>query len=491
MNIPMGERQLPVWLIAVAFAGSLAALFGGYWDDAWHTERGRDSFFILPHVFIYAGVAGIGGALSLWVAAVARREGVAQALSRPTVRLAAISVAVTLASGPIDDIWHRAFGRDAVFWSPPHMLGIVGTMVLGAALLAEIAQRGIAWSVAGSGLVLAAANFIVAEYDTDVPQFDEAWYLPALALAASIAFGLVRMLVPRRWAATEAACAHLAFVGLTAAFLWTQGFPAPALPLLIVPAVALDLTEARGWSAPLRSAAFVVALFVAYVPVRNWLGDGVEIDAADIAIGLPLAFAVSLPFIALSTGAEVAQRRLRASVAVGVVVLLLSGVLVTSAVAHDPGQGKDAGAARLTVMSDDLSLTAVGALERRSCSEFLDGDLVARRAGEERRAPLALAGCSFRGGVDVDGRGRWFVYAELHERDRTVETWLPIDVGAGRTRVSDKDRFAYIPPVRTTGAAELVGGAVLYGGMLALLVAAFSLLRPSTRHDPPPAAMLT
>ena len=469
------DSTMPPWLILVAFAGSMSALFGGYWDDAWHTERGRDSFFILPHIFIYAGVASIGTALSVWVAETARREGIREALARPTVRLAAVSVAVTLTSGPIDDIWHRAFGRDAVFWSPPHMLGIVGTMVLGAALLAETARRRTGWSIAAGGLVLAAGNFVVAEYDTDVPQFDVLWYLPALALASSVALGLVRMLVARPWAATEAALAHLAFIGLTGGFLLTQDFPPPALPLLVVPALALDAGTARGWSTPARTAAFVVALFAAYVPVRNWLGSGIELDAVDVLVGLPLAFAAALPFIALGGGARSVPVPGRRAIA-GAVLLVALLVPVATALAHDPGQGEEAGTARLEVTADDFSLAATGQLNRRSCATLGEGQLVARRAGVEKRAPLAMRGCAFNGRLTVDDRGRWFVYAELREGESIVETWLPVDAGEGRQRVADDDRFAYLPPQRSSGAGELVGGVILYGVMLALLVAAFRLL---------------
>jgi hypothetical protein len=37
---------------------------------------------------------------------------------------------VTLAALPIDAAWHAAFGRDAVLWSPPHMLAIFGSLAL-------------------------------------------------------------------------------------------------------------------------------------------------------------------------------------------------------------------------------------------------------------------------------------------------------------------------------------------------------------------------
>lgn len=481
-DVTTRSEAMPLWLIGAAFVGALGALFGGYWDDAWHTERGRDSFLILPHIFIYAGVAGIGSMLTIWIADLSRRVGLREALARPTVRLAAISVAATLASGPIDDIWHRAFGRDAVLWSPPHMLGIVGTIVLGAALLAESARRPRVWSILAGGLVLSAANFVVAEYDTDVPQFDVLWYLPMLAVTASVAFGLVRMTIRRPWAATEVAVAQLAFVVLVAGFLATQDFGPPALPLLIFPALALDWAWARGWGAAARTLAFVVALFAAYVPARNWLGSGVEFDGVDVMLGLPLAFIGAYPFIALAGGAKVRLPTTKASAATGALVLWL--ILPTAALAHDPGQGEDAGTARLAVESAGSTISARGELNRRSCSGLQPRRLVARRAGVEKIAPLRLAGCRFTGKVTVEGRGRWFVYAELLQGQHNLEVWLPVHVGLGNERVSDDNRFAYLPPARSTKAGELIGGAALYAAMLALLIAALLLLRPGRAPSP-------
>ena len=465
---------MPLWLVAAAAAGAIAALFGGYWDDAWHTERGRDSFFILPHILIYGGVAAIGSALAVWVAETARRVGVRTALAHATVRLAAISVAVTLVSGPIDDGWHRAFGRDAVLWSPPHMLGIVGTIALGAALLAETARRRRGWSIVAGGLVLAAANFVVVEYDTDVPQFDSVWYLPVLGLATSVALAFVRLTVARRYAATEAAAAQLLFVLVTGGFLLTQGFEPPALPLLVAPALALDVAWARGWRAPARSAAFVGALFAVYVPVRNVIGEGVELTAGDVLLGLPLAYAATLAAQLLASP-PARVRGARAAVGVGVAVVLLAAP--AAALAHDPGQGEEAGTARLVVAADGDRLSIAGALNRRSCPDLRDGVVVARRGGVELTAPLRLDGCAFSGALSVDGRGRWFVYADLRERTRRVETWLPVDAGAGRERVADGRRFAYHPPERASATGELVGGAALYAAMLALLAWALRLQR--------------
>jgi hypothetical protein len=41
---PLGRQRWSGWLV------------GAYWDDAWHTDRGRDSLFVAPHLVLYAGV---------------------------------------------------------------------------------------------------------------------------------------------------------------------------------------------------------------------------------------------------------------------------------------------------------------------------------------------------------------------------------------------------------------------------------------------------
>ncbi len=106
--------------------GGIVALLGTYWDDAWHTDRGRDSFTIPPHLLLYGGVLLVGIAIALWAVMVFRREKrIRPVLSYPPLALALIGDAVTLAAAPIDNAWHLAFGRDAVLWSPPHLLVLV------------------------------------------------------------------------------------------------------------------------------------------------------------------------------------------------------------------------------------------------------------------------------------------------------------------------------------------------------------------------------
>ena len=457
--------------VMVALAGAISALAGGYWDDGWHTERGRDEFFIAPHIAIYAGVAAIGAAVSWWLLTILRQQGTRGLLQHPIPLLGTVSVLVTLASGPIDNAWHEAFGRDAVIWSPPHMLGIVGTLCLGAALLAQVRDR--RWlAIITGGLVLAASAFTVVEYETDVPQFDSLWYLPVLSLSVAIGFSIVRLARPGRWPCAEAAAAQLAFVLLVSLGLQLGDFPTPALPLLLVPALALDRVARRGALA--NSLVLTGSVYAIHVPVRNWLGSGVEISAEDVALGAPLAAAACWAVFRLAERRSlpaVPRRLAPATALLAAIVLLLPAV----AAAHDPGQGIDAGALELRMRADGLTVHVAGE-DASDCRSRGGGRIVARRAGRRVEAPLELDGCSFKGSVRVDERGRWFVYVELGRAGRTIESWLPVKAG-GREVVADDHRYAYVPARAGSSTVKYVGGGVLYACMAALLAATLILLK--------------
>ena len=468
---------VPLAVVLVSFLGALAALAGGYWDDAWHTERGRDEFFIAPHIAIYAGVSVAGGALALWALFAARETGIRGMSEHKPLVLAIVAVGATLASGPIDNVWHEAFGRDAVIWSPPHILGIAGTFALGAAIMTELASREARWAaraaVIAGGLVLAAAGFATVEYDTDVPQFDEVFYLPALGFAAALGLLLVRIALEGRWAATAAAVAYTLFIVAVTGFLAAVGFPGPALPLLIAPAVVVDVAAARGWSAVRTAAAFAVVLHVVYVPVRNLIGEGVRLDAADVAVGLPLTWLAVLAVLGAGARPQVWR-----TAAVTAAALLATA---PAALAHDPGQGDDAGAVALEVVADARRLDVSARIPASTCPDTVPRGLVARRAGEEVRATLSKSGCRVTGSLEVPDPGRWFVYVELAQRGRPVESWLPVTVDSGRRRAADDARYAYEPPDEAGGGAKVVAGVLLYAGMLALLYATLALVRSSRR----------
>ena len=127
-------------------------MVGVYLDTAWHRTVGRDSFFILPHLFIY------GGGLGVWAAALAGIAGATlgrrDEFGGPVLHigrvklpfgfaLTAIGILVIMAAAPVDAWWHNTFGKDVLIWSPPHLQLHLGAGIAALGLLfAVAAQRG-------------------------------------------------------------------------------------------------------------------------------------------------------------------------------------------------------------------------------------------------------------------------------------------------------------------------------------------------------------
>jgi hypothetical protein len=129
-------RRRALWVLVGA------KILGGWglgWDIRWHILIGRDAFWIAPHVLTYTGVAVLAlvslGVLvaDTWRArggpAPANRVRVAGLLGTRGWHLAWWGMALVILAAPIDDLWHRLFGIDVTLWSPPHLLGLIGSQV--------------------------------------------------------------------------------------------------------------------------------------------------------------------------------------------------------------------------------------------------------------------------------------------------------------------------------------------------------------------------
>ena len=466
--------ELQNWraLAYLPLAGFLLALFGTYWDDAWHTEEGRDTFFIAPHLMLYAGISLTGIALGAWAILVARSLGVRRALQHPPIVLGLSGVIVTLLAAPIDNLWHEAFGRDSVVWSPPHMLGVGGSALIASALFLELSStahtrlwRGLAW-LAGGAIVAVAATPVL-EYETDVPQFDLAFYLPVLAGGIAFSLGLVRLALPSPWSATTSAAMYTAVMAVIALVLVAGDRPAPIIPLVVLPAVALDLSGHQPlWR---RAAWMTAALFLAYVPYLNWVNDGVFLDPADVALGAPLAFLAAIAGLALTDERAGTTGKPPRSVAAATSAVLLLLALPISAFAHDPGQGEELTTATISIetVADRAHVSVTPASH---CDDLRPRQLTVRRAGETLTAPLRAQGeCRFGGSIRLPERGRWFVYAELVHEGRAIETWLAAE-GGSRETSREVGRSVYEPAQVESPPAKLVAGVLVYAGLAAILV---------------------
>ena len=211
---PTDTNAATAFTATLAVAGFVVALFGVYWDDAWHTDRGRDDLLSAPHLSLYSGVA-VAISVAVWWGWQRRAAGWWLVLSGP-VGVAVVGAGVTLGSAPVDEWWHQSFGRDAVLWSPPHLLAVVGTIALGSGVVLVVGRSAVALSdrlgavlrvAAGAGVV-GGWQVLVLEYDTDVALFSPMWYLPVLAAGLSAAALTVQAVLRHRvrWSAAWARC---------------------------------------------------------------------------------------------------------------------------------------------------------------------------------------------------------------------------------------------------------------------------------------------
>ncbi|MFD4635795.1 hypothetical protein ACFWN2_00700 [Lentzea sp. NPDC058436] len=162
---------------SVVVGGTLISLIGLTWDIQWHSDVGPDTFFTLPHLFLYAGsaISGLASlAVVLMTTAAAKRDrpidpvvggravGVfGRTFSAPVGYLVSgIGAALFLVYGLWDQWWHGLYGFDAVIDSPPHiglLLSISITMV-GAVMIFAVG-RDHSWGTYG---LAAAAGTLLA-----------------------------------------------------------------------------------------------------------------------------------------------------------------------------------------------------------------------------------------------------------------------------------------------------------------------------------------
>lgn len=467
----------PWWLILTALIGSIAGLFGIYWDEAWHTDIGRDTFWSPPHLFIYGGIAAVGLAVAVW-AWIGLRSG---KIRRPIV-IAISGAVLTIASGPIDEWWHIAFGRDAVVWSPPHMAALVGVILLVGSLLIEGAhfpgRRGSVLATLASAGLLAAVLIAVYEYEGDVPQFPIVLYLPMLVGLSSLAFAMVRRV--RRsvtFPATRAAAAYTVLMVGVVAVLALLGHSLPVFSIILGPAIVFDFVS-RYRSRLVRAALFSASLFALYVPYLNLVQRGVYVTAGDVAAGLPAAVVLCLAaLIAVEGGVPRIPRRAAATVAT-LLLLIIPG----TALAHDPGFGDDVAEVRLH--AEILGTTAVvtGQVVGADCPSLETTRLLARRAGRTVEGNLTRSECALSGSVELPDRGRWFIYSEVTQHGVPLEAWIAANVGSSETAFQ-RDTTLYLASIRTNPLSKYVVGLALYAvalGALIYMIRTVRTVEPST-----------
>jgi hypothetical protein len=226
---------------------------------------------LAPHLLLYAGVSG-GLAAALIGVRLGSAVGPVWRVGRHTLplgyTLALAGNAGVVLTAPVDDLWHRLYGRDVDIWSPPHLAAIAGTGLSTVgwtilALRASCSGRLLPRLAAGTffGFLLYTGWFALNWYQMLASTRDVLAYpalvclllLPVLVAAAQVG--------PSTWSATAAAAVFLLLAAEPVLSLSAIHWTPPALPpLLLVPAALVDLARGRAIAQGLLFAAAFVAL---------------------------------------------------------------------------------------------------------------------------------------------------------------------------------------------------------------------------------------
>lgn len=235
--------------------------------------------------------------------------------------------------------------------------------------------------------------------------------------------------------------------------------------------VPLVLYEAlRGRSQTIRLGVLVFTAPLAWwvaIAAQGDTGTAVSIQAAG-ATSVILASAA-----AVAAGVSRANRHFpgTAQSALGAIVALVAlGSIAAPAWAHDPGQGPINREATMTAdrSSGEAAVTVEAPGE---CEGLRAGRTVARRAGTTVVGTLDQTttngrSCRFQGNLEGLTQGRWFIYAELSDRNGTkLEMWVP----AAEATTTTLARSLYAPPDAPGRQGQVAAGAIIMAIIAALL----------------------
>jgi hypothetical protein len=320
------------------------------------------------------------------------------------------------------------------------------------------------------------AQVVLLEYDTNVPQFSEALYLPVLVVVGLGSAWLIRHAVGTRFAVSWTLAVYLVFRLAVFAVLAAIGWPRPDLPLALLGLVVVDLVPRWGrlcW--PLAGLAVTGLQVLASATGVSSLSLR-PVGASAVAVGSVLAVAAMALFMR--------RRTLLVLAAVGLVAVApLVGA--APARAHNPGKGSEIGSARVVVSGDGSGDLAVKVVDIQGVADgaLRPESLVARRAGRKvtgavRSGPPSQGRPAYVGSITLPSPGLWFVYVEMCERSRPLEIWRAVEYGVAGA--SAERRSIYVSsgaqPRPTT---EYVAGIMLYAISVVLLIWAIGFVRRS------------
>ena len=308
--------------------------------------------------------------------------------------------------------------------------------------------------------LLGAAELIVLEYDTDVPQFSESLHLPLVVLVGLGVAWIARSVPGTRVRFAWSVLAYLTLRLVLLIALATAGWIAPDVPLALLGLLVLDLPRRLGrtrW--PLAGLAMIALQLLASAT-----------GISSVAVGPTILAAVILtPLLVVLLVAAWTRSRAAQTATLLVVLAAATALFAPAARAHDPGQGDEVATAEMSVQRGGNSPTTVHIRQFGGVdlADVRSVQVLARRAGQIVSGPLRRDGDAFTGSIDLPAASMWLLYGELRIHDRAVEIWLPVPPG---NPALTENRPVYLPAgAGPRPASEYVAGAALLAAGLGLV----------------------
>src|SRR6266545_481998 len=278
-RIRVSARALELAPLILGLVGLGLGWAGSTWDVAWHRALGRDTFWSPPHLAMYIGttLVGISSLVAIGTASRGRHTQSLQLAIGPlhverSLALVGFGALTIISAAPLDDLWHRMYGRDVDIWSPPHMVAVVGAMLAysgwAAAAALDIPRIVPRWRNALVAVLIGglAGTFVFGMNFYFVFAWSREALLYPVIVCATIPFALAggALLLQQRFAATTVALAYATLNLVSFSVLSGLGWPPSAFaPLVVAGALAVDLIRTRARSPLAVGIAFAATFIVA------------------------------------------------------------------------------------------------------------------------------------------------------------------------------------------------------------------------------------
>ncbi|MFI9385775.1 hypothetical protein [Kutzneria sp. NPDC052558] len=283
--------------------GTGISLIGTSWDVQWHIDVGPDTFFTLPHLFIYSGsaIAGIAALVVVLAVTAAQRRGETPdprdggipirvfggAFTAPLGYLVTgLGAAAFLLYGLTDLWWHTVYGFDAVLNSPPHvaLFTTISITMIGAVIIAAAARDQL-WG----RIAMAISVPVLMTYFPITANAFQGLNLPFDTIVATTALVVVLLLVVTRVAIGRpgAALATAAALLVMQGILWVF---TPWATAVYADSVGLPMRDGMGGEPSLIPAGIPMAALLAAVAIELLLRRGPLLAGATAGLILGLTF---------------------------------------------------------------------------------------------------------------------------------------------------------------------------------------------------------